>query len=169
MNRMQVALFSNRAKAEPIQKRLADCGIHAEIHEELRLEKLWYVSRQSAGARLEVAADEFERAQNLLLEWDASEGPLRDAIRCPECKSLRVDFPQNAKHSFIPNLVIGFLSSVGRVEREYYCEDCHFTWPRQGTKLSALRPHMAPYYFIEGVEQTTLPQAAQPDDKRKAA
>lgn len=161
MNRMPVALFSTRAKAEPLQRRLIESGVPAEIHDELRLEKLWFVSKPAAGVRIEVPADRFEQAYPLLLQWDAAEGALREAIRCPECKSLRVDYPQFTRKFLIPNLAMGLMAAVGALEKEYYCEDCHFTWPKEGTKASRLRPHMAPYYFIEGVEQSTL-QTGQP-------
>lgn len=161
MNRVPVALFRNRPAAELIQKRLSESGIKAEVHDELRLEKLWFVSRAGCGVRVEVAADQFERAYQLLMDWDASEQALRDAIRCPECRSLRVDYPQFTRKSMLPNLVMGFLATIGQVEKEFYCQDCHFTWPREGTKPSALRPHMAPYYFIEGVEQTALERARE--------
>ena len=157
MNRMPVALFSNRAKAEPLQQRLAATGIKAEIHDELRLEKLWFVSKPSAGARVEVPADQFELACAQLHNFAVNDPSLLEAIRCPECKSLRVDYPQFTRKFFIPNLAMGLMAAMGAVEKEFYCEDCHFTWPREGTKRSVLRPHMAPYYFIEGVEQTTLP------------
>jgi hypothetical protein len=157
MNRMPVVFFSNRAKAEPLKQRLVQSGIQAEVHDELRLEKLWYVPKGGAGAHLDVPADQFERAYQLLLEWDAAEAALRDAIRCPECKSLRADYPQFTRKSFIPNLVVGLLAKVGMVEKEFYCQDCHFTWPKEGTRLRLGRVNMAPYYFIEGVEQTTLP------------
>ncbi len=153
---MAVSTFSNRAKAEPLQKRLAEAGIQAEIHDELRLEKLWFVSKPRADFRLEVPADQFEQAYNLLLGWDAADGALRDAIRCPECKSLRVQYPQFTRKFLLKNLAMGLLAAVGAVEKEYYCEDCHYTWPREGSKPSALRPNMAPYYFIEGVEQSGL-------------
>src|SRR5882672_2817341 len=162
MNRIPVATFSNCAQAEPLRSRLVESGLQAEIHDELKLEKLWFVSKPGAGARLEVPAAQFERAHQLLLDWDAAEGALRDAIRCPECKSLRVQYPQHTRRSLIPNMVMGLLAAVGQVDKEYYCEDCHYTWPKEGTKPSALRPHMAPHYFIEGIEQTSLPpQPAQ--------
>ncbi len=156
MSRIPVALFSNRAKAEPLQRRLVESGVAAEIHDELRLEKLWFVSKPACGVRLEVPADQFERAYQLLVDWDSAEGALRDAIRCPECKSLRVDYPQFTRKFLIPNLAMGLMAALHAVQKEYYCEDCHFTWPKEGTKPSALRPHMAPYYFIDGVEQTRL-------------
>ena len=169
MNRIQVALFSNREKAEPLRSRLVQAGMQAEVHEELRLEKLWYVPKQSAGARLEVPAEQFERAYQLLLDWDTAEAALREAIRCPECKSLRVDYPQFTRKSFIPNLMMGLASQVGLVEREFYCEDCHFTWPKEGTRPRLNREHMAPYYFIDGVEQSTLSTSGQVGEPHKRA
>src|SRR5262245_14114765 len=101
--RMPVAFFGSCTNAEPIRKRLADQGIRAEIHDEMRLEKLWFVSKPP-GVRIEVPANQFERAYQTLLEWDSSEGLLRDAIRCPECKSLRVEYPQCTHKSVLPNL-----------------------------------------------------------------
>ena len=130
MNRIPVALFSNTGQAQGLRQRLAAEGIAAEVHEELRLEKLWFVSRKSAGARLEVPAGQFEQAYERLMDWDTAEGALRNAIRCPECKSLRVDYPQFTRKFFIPNLVMGLFAELGLIEKEYYCEECHFTWPR---------------------------------------
>jgi|ERR1044071_1472591 hypothetical protein len=170
MNRIPLALFSSSAKAEPLKQRLQKEGIEAEIHEDLRLEKLWFVSKGSAGARLDAPAQDFERAYQLLLDWDRSEDALRDAIRCPECKSLRVDYPQFTRKSFIPNLIMGLSAELGLIEKDFYCQDCHFTWPKEGTRPRATRAHLAPYYFIEGVEQTTLRSRPESSgDHRQAA
>jgi hypothetical protein len=169
MNRMPVALFNGRATAEPLHKRLVESGIRAELHDELRLEKFWFVSRLAAGVRVEVPAEQFPEAHRHLVDWDVAEGVLREAIRCPECKSLRVDYPQFTRKFLIPNLAMGLMAAIGAVEKEYYCEDCHFTWPKQGRKPSSLRPHMAPYYFIEGVEQTTLESTKTESAARPAA
>lgn len=161
---MSVALFPNAALASPLKQRLTENGIPAEVHDELKLEKCWHVSRPAAGARLEVPADQFEEAYNLLLKWDASDDALHDAIRCPECRSLRVDYPQFTRKSMIPNLIIGTLATIAGVEKEYYCEDCHFTWPKEGSRPSRERLHSAPYYFIEGVEQTTTRREPEPSE-----
>jgi transposase-like protein len=165
---MLVALFSDRAKAEPLQKRLRDAGLSAEIHDELRLQKLWFVSKPYTGIRLEVPADQFERAEQLLLDFDATEGALREAIRCPECRSLRVEYPQFTRKSLLTNLSLGLAAQLGLVEKDYYCQDCHFTWPREGTRSSRKKPHQAPYYFIDGAAQP--PPAGNPSEQeRKAA
>jgi hypothetical protein len=159
---MPVATFACSTHAEPLRKRLIENGIPAEVHDELKLEKCWFVAKPAAGVRIEVPAHVYERAYQLLFQWDTSEGALLNAIRCPECRSLRIEYPQYTRRSFIPNLVMGTLAAIARVEKEYYCEDCHFTWPKEGVRPSRLRPHMAPYYFIEGVEQTGGRQAAHP-------
>jgi hypothetical protein len=151
---MSVALFNDRARAEAIRQRLAQAGIPAELHDELRHEKLWAACKGDCGVRLEVPAEQFERAENLLVEWDTKDGALRDAIHCPECGSLRVEYPQYTRKSLLTNLAMGVAANVGLVEKDYYCEECHFTWPKEGTKLRRDRSNMAPYYFIEGVEQT---------------
>jgi hypothetical protein len=147
MNTIPVALFNHRSDAEPLQRRLSEAGVQAEIHDFALLN----------GARITVPADQFEQAYRLLLEWEP-EGALRGVIRCPECKSLRVEYPQYTHKSTLPNLLIGFLANIGAMNKEFYCQDCHFTWPREGTKPSRARPHMAPYYFIEGVEQPQRPE-----------
>lgn len=161
MERVPILTTNDCAKAQPIQRRLVRASIAAEIDDEL-LEKLWFVSKEEADVRIVVPADQVERAEQLLLEWDAAEGILREAIRCPECRSLQVHYPQFAHRSLIPNLVMGFLAKIGLIEKEYYCDNCHYTWPKAGTKRSILYPERKPYRFVDGIEQTrSRPQPAQ--------
>jgi mono/diheme cytochrome c family protein len=141
MNRVCVALFNNRAAAEPIRQRLLQAGIPAEVHEELGLARLWFVSKHSAGVGVEVPGWLAETAHQLLLTWDSAVGALGGAIRCPECKSLRVDYPQVTRKSISTNLVIGLLAGLGLVEKDYYCEDCHCMWPKLRATPSPNRCH----------------------------
>jgi hypothetical protein len=78
-----------------------------------------------------------------------------------------VDYPQFTRKSLLTNVAMGLIAELRLVEREYYCEDCHFTWPKEGNKRSAERPHIAPYYFIEGIAQRT--GEAQEQSKKQAA
>ena len=149
MNRIRVARFKNRPEAEPIRQRLVESGIGAEVHDELGLARLWFTTKRMAGARLEVPARQAERAEELLRDWDAEFGVLSCAIRCPECKSLRVDYPQFTPKSFLTNLALGLMAELRLVEREYYCEDCHCMWPGENAKPRRMRTHLAPNYFIE--------------------
>jgi hypothetical protein len=49
---------------------------------------------------------------------------------------------------------MGFLAKLGLIEKEYYCENCHYTWPKEGTRRSILYPEREPYRFVDGIEQT---------------
>jgi hypothetical protein len=149
MGRIRLALFSNRTEAVILHQRLAQAGIAAAIHDELGLAIFWFVSRSAVGTRLEVPAEQADRATQLLHSWDAAPGGLQGAIRCPDCKSLQVDYPQVTRKSILPNVVMGFLAGVGLLEKQYYCEECHCMWTKQRMSARNGRRHMAPDYFIE--------------------
>ncbi len=75
-------------------------------------------SREAAGVRVEVSAGQFERAEELLRAWDTPPGTLADAVRCPECKSMLVGYPQFARNSVMTNMAAGLLAEVGLVEKD---------------------------------------------------
>ena len=141
MNTIPVALFYHRADAEPLQRRLTENGVPAKVQD----------CSLMSGVHLDVPANRFEEGHRLLVEWDAADGACRNAIRCPECKSLRVEYPQYSRKSILPNLFVGVLTTIGMTEKEFYCMDCHCTWPKDGGRPARPRAHMAPNYFIEDV------------------
>ena len=144
MNTISIALFSRHSDADLIQRRLTDAGIPSRLHD----------CTSMKSTRLDVPADQFERAYTVLQNWDKAEAGVPGAFRCPECNSLRIEYPQYTHKSALPNLLIGVLANIGAMRKEFYCHDCHFTWPKEGTRPSRMRPNMAPYYFIEGVPQS---------------
>jgi hypothetical protein len=155
MHRVRLALFPNEAAAVPVREALLGAGIGVEIHRELQLQRLWFVSAKTAGARLEVPLAQWEGATALLKQWDAVDAIPGQAIRCPECRSMRVDFPQYTPKSFLTNLAIGLLAELRLVERQYYCEECHCMWPKASVKTHRARIHRAPNYFIEDPGRAT--------------
>jgi hypothetical protein len=64
-----------------------------------------------------------------------------------------VEYPQFTRKSFIPNVLLGFAASIGMLEKDFYCQDCHYTWPKNAAKPVRARPHSAPSYFIEGMNE----------------
>jgi hypothetical protein len=160
VNWTSVALFSDRAKAEQIEQRLKQGGFTTCIAPEPPLARLWFVSKRSAHF-LEVPTEQFGRAEQFLLELDRSENALSGSIRCPECRSLRVDYPQYARNSLLTNLAMGTAAELGVVEKTFYCQDCHFMWPREGARPRRNPAHGAPYYFIEGIEQTRAKESTR--------
>jgi len=148
MNTVPIATFKGLEAAQPFIDRLSQSGMHPRLGHSAVLEKLWFVSKPQCCVSLEVPEKEFERSEQMLIDWNR-EGMLCDAIRCPQCGSFRVQFPQFARKSNIPNVFIGLAAEVGLVEKDFYCEDCHLTWPKPSDKPEKERHHMAPRYFID--------------------
>jgi hypothetical protein len=151
MSRIRVAFCESSAQAVPLVQLLLQAGVRAQIRNESRLANFWYVSTKRAGSRIEVSAEDVARARQLLLEWDTKQGLLQSTIRCPECKSLRVDYPQFTEKSLFTNFAMGLAAEFRLVELSYYCEDCHFMWVRQPARQARARHHLAPDYFLERV------------------
>jgi hypothetical protein len=57
----------------------------------------------------------------------------------------------------LTNMAAGLVAELGLVEKDYYCEQCHYTWPKETSAPARKRLNMAPYYFIEDVENRASP------------
>ncbi|MEO8427922.1 MAG: DUF2007 domain-containing protein [Verrucomicrobiota bacterium] len=161
MNMITVATFNKREQAEPLRQRLEAAAIHAEIHDEHRFEWLWFVFKPLAAIRLKVHKKDFETARTLLNELDATEGVLRDSVRCPQCRSSRIEYPQFTRKGVLPNLVGGLASAVGFIDKEFYCQECQHTWPPVAIHHPP-RKHGAPDYFIEDDSEKDRASDANP-------
>jgi hypothetical protein len=120
-----VATFETEMDAEPVKERLERSGIHAEVQHESKLQTFW-MSHDHANVKVKVDDDEMDVAKHLLKEWDEKEGVLSHAIRCPECGSSRVQYPQYTRKFILPGFANYILSGF---KNKYYCQDCHNIWP----------------------------------------
>jgi predicted Zn-ribbon and HTH transcriptional regulator len=123
-----IATFNEADSAEPLRQRLAQAGINTELVDESRMQRLWFISKPRAGAKIKVDEADFERAKELLNGLDATEEILHDAVRCPQCRSSRIEYPQFTRRFVLPTLVEIFcvLPFTGR---QFFCKDCQYTWP----------------------------------------
>jgi hypothetical protein len=137
MQLVTVATFDQELPAQVLKERLEHSGVPAHVLDERTLQYFWFFSRPAAGMRLKVHTDDYERALSLLHGWDASEGVLREAVRCPECGSSRVEFPQFSRNSVLPTLFCHLCAAVGIMKHEFYCRDCQNTWTRPASEHEA--------------------------------
>jgi len=133
MNAMTVASFNERDKAEHLRERLAEAGIEAEVFDESKLQKYWFLSKPHAAVKLRVDVRHFDKALQLLNGPDAIEDLLHDAVRCPQCGSSRVEYPQFTRKFVTPTFVEIFCL-LHVLDREFFCEACQFTWPDHPVK-----------------------------------
>jgi Putative prokaryotic signal transducing protein len=126
-----IATFNEPAKAKNLKARLQQAGLHADVHNEAPLQQVAFMSKPQANVKVLVEDTDFERAQGLMIEWEASDPDIAPAlIRCAQCGSSRIEYPQLTRKFITPGIA-SVLLTLRIFPKEFYCQDCHFTWTDQ--------------------------------------
>jgi hypothetical protein len=126
-----IATFNDQAKAKELKSRFQQAGLGADVHNEAPLQTVGFMSKPKANVKVLVDDNDFERAQDLMIEWESTDPAIAAAlVRCPQCGSSRIEYPQMTRKFLTPALV-GLLCALKVIPKEFYCEDCHFTWTNQ--------------------------------------
>lgn len=129
-----IASYDHMPPAVALVKELSQRGFEAGLINETAEQALkFFTAHAHAQFRVTVPPEEMLPALAAISTMpespleEADECPVRQVIRCPDCKSTLVEFPQ-----FSRKTVIGALPSLaaaaGLIEQNYYCSHCHFTW-----------------------------------------
>jgi hypothetical protein len=140
MKTLPVATFNEPSPAEQLRGQFLQAGVLAVVRDESKLERFWFMSEPLAAVHVEVPQPDYLKARRLLTGWETATELMRVAVRCPECQSSRVEFPQVTRKFLTPALCQLALHTLHIAPREYYCQDCHFTWP----KVPKLEPKLVP-------------------------
>jgi hypothetical protein len=122
---------------------LHEKGVEAGLDNETADQALrFFTGKAHAQFRVTVPEKDTERALAALAEMQplpperAAECPVTQVIRCPECGSTQIEYPQ-----FSRNTIVGALpsiaSSIGLVEKDFFCRVCNYTWPPPADKPAA--------------------------------
>jgi len=130
-----IATFNEPAKAKQLKQRFQQEGLHADVHNEAQLQQVGFMSKPQANAKVMVEDNDFERAQSLMVEWEANDPDIASAlVRCPQCASSQIEYPQMTRKFITPGLV-AVLCAFHVVPKEFYCQDCHFTWSNEEERM----------------------------------
>jgi transposase-like protein len=145
-----IATFNETAKAKRLRQRFQQAGLKTDIHNEGHLQQVAFMSRPQANVKVQVDDNDFERAQTLMIEWEATDPDVASAvIRCPQCGSSRIEYPQLTR-KFITPALASILFALKIFPKEFYCEDCHFTWSNEEERTLARLWHR----FFPGKESS---------------
>jgi transposase-like protein len=145
-----IATFNEPAKAKELKRRFQQAAVRVDVHNERYLQGVAFMSRPQANAKVMVDDKDFERAQGLMIAWEASDPDIAAAmIRCPQCGSSNVEYPQMTRKFMTPALV-GLLCALRIIPKEFYCQDCHFTWSNEEERTIGRLWHV----FFPGREET---------------
>jgi hypothetical protein len=114
--------------AQALHDYLKQEGLDGRIHDERALQRFWFLARQQAGVSVEVREEEWDKARRYLDRTEEGRRLLAEALRCPACLSLRVEYPQMTRKNMLPTLIMHVLVALRIMDHECYCEDCHNTW-----------------------------------------
>lgn len=123
-----IATFDELSRAKHLRNRLEQAGVNADLVGEGALQRVTFLSRPHANAKVDVEENDFERAHALLLEWEKSDPAIGPVLRCPQCSSADIEYPQLTRKFLTPALA-SILFALKLFPREYYCQACHYTWP----------------------------------------
>jgi hypothetical protein len=136
MRNVTLATFNDVDHAQPVVNRLQEAGFHPTLLDESRWQDRHF-AEHLASVKVQVDESESEAADRQLHQWDVSEHWLDQAVTCPECGSPEVDYPQVTRKFVLPALH-SILYKLGVMEKEFYCQRCHHTWPTRA-KLEPAR------------------------------
>jgi ssDNA-binding Zn-finger/Zn-ribbon topoisomerase 1 len=123
-----LATFNEAGPAEALKDRLIGAGLHGELIDDSGTQAIFFLSKEPrAHMKVHVHKEEYEQAKKLVQEWE-KEGVMTQAVRCPQCGSSRIEYPQFSRRT-AGSMFFALLSAAHLIPREYYCEDCQFTWP----------------------------------------
>src|SRR5436309_4986594 len=98
-----IATLNEPAKAKRLKERLEQAGLKADIHNEGHLQQVAFMSKPQANVKVHVEDDDFERAQQLMTEWEATDPDIASAmLRCPQCGSSSIQYPQLTRKAITP-------------------------------------------------------------------
>jgi predicted RNA-binding Zn-ribbon protein involved in translation (DUF1610 family) len=123
-----VATFNETGPAEALKDRLIAAGLHSELTDDSGTQAIFFLSKDPrAHMKVHVRKEEYETAKKLVQDWE-KDGVMSEAVRCPQCGSSRIEYPQFSRRT-AGSMFFALLSAAHLIPREYYCEDCQFTWP----------------------------------------
>jgi len=126
-----IATFNEPTKAKHLKTRLQQAGVKADVHNEAHLQAVTMMGHPQANAKVMVQEEDFENANTLMHEWEATDPDIGAAIRCQQCQSPRIEYPQLSRKFLTPWLA-SILFALKIFPKEFYCQDCHFTWANEG-------------------------------------
>jgi transposase-like protein len=140
---IRLAVFNRPSSAKALQAFLEEESFVARVRDERKLQRYWFLTKPRGGIYVEIPEDSLMAVKNCLVQKEEGDALLRDAIRCPSCQSLRVEYPQMTRKNILPTLVAHSLVLLHLMEPEFYCEDCHYTWSTRNrrTRIKSEKTH----------------------------
>jgi len=123
------AAFNQPEPARQLAQLLLDAGMNAEFADESLAQKFQFFQvTPRAQFQVRVGAQQLAPALQLMKLRAQNFPALQMALHCPECGSTQVEYPQFSRRTLMGALP-ALAAAIGLIENDFYCTNCHFTWP----------------------------------------
>ena len=123
---VDVAVFENQNDSRVLETFLKDRGIAVRDFHDVWLRAFLFLRPPQATWRIQVRQNDFAGVERMLA---AAHPPiLENALHCPSCGSLHVNYPQMTRRFFLPTILLHLGIIFRVISHECYCSHCHMTW-----------------------------------------
>jgi hypothetical protein len=122
-----VATFNDMDAAEVLSRKLQALGVQATVVDESKLQKYWFWTKPLAFAKVCVPATDAAKMPGMR-PLPAVASLLASEVRCPECHSPEIEYPQFTR-KFVTTSFAGLFCLLGLLQKKFYCTHCHHSWP----------------------------------------
>ncbi|HTV76046.1 MAG TPA: hypothetical protein VMD57_03530 [Candidatus Baltobacteraceae bacterium] len=121
-----VAVFEKLSDAKVLEKFLTDHRLEARAYDDKVFRYFLFLRPPTVTYRVQVRANAFRAAVELL----GRDAPaiLEQALHCPSCGSLQVNYPQMTRKFIMPTVLLHIGIIFRALDHECYCESCHHVW-----------------------------------------
>lgn len=139
-----VAVFENLADGKALETLLMTHRLESRTYDDKLFRYFSFLRPPRVTYRVQVRGSAFRAAMELLDK--NAPAVLRQAMHCPSCGSLQVNYPQMTRKFIMPTVVLHLGIIFRFIEHQCYCEHCHEMWTLPG-KNTAARVVRAPDPF----------------------
>lgn len=125
---VDVAVFENLGDGQALEKFLMNHRLEARAYDDKFFRHFLFLRPPTVTYRVQVRANAFRAATELLNSTTEAPVILEKALHCPSCGSLRVNYPQMTRKFILPTVILHLGIIFRVIEHECYCEHCHHVW-----------------------------------------
>jgi hypothetical protein len=138
---VDVAVFEKLEAGKALEVFLKDKGLEARTYDDKLFRYFLFLRAPHVTYRVQVRGKYFDGVTELL----RSKAPevLDQALHCPACGSLRLNYPQMTRRFILPTFLLHLGIIFRVIEHECYCEHCHEMWTLPIKDAPARKPGTA--------------------------
>lgn len=123
---MDVAMFEDRGAGEALAAFFQTNDIAARTYDDKLFRYFLFLRPPRTTYRVQVPKNHLDEAVRFLNA--KSPAVLEQALHCPSCGSLRVNYPQMTRQFVLPTVLLHLGIIFRIIEHQCYCENCQEMW-----------------------------------------